>query len=150
MLPLKVTLTDSGSNIRIDVAGGSGGLTWIKTSPPDTGGANYNALPNHGYVSVNIGGGLAYSEFLLPLGTVIGDVVKIVCEQGKANVRPTSPQIVLYGTGATATGGFFTTTEKFYIGIGESIELLYMGDDNWIIDNFQTSEFNPNLVSRII
>ena len=139
------TITVSVSPISV-----GGGLTWVTETT--TGGSQYFPPPNYGYVSRN-GHPSNQSFFTLPTTgatTVnIGDVVKVVCMSGVAALNCDASQIIAYGTGNNNTGGSFTAPDDFYFGTGESVEAVYMGDNQWVIDNFMTMEFNLDITTRI-
>ena len=130
---------------------GAGGLTWI-TNEVAGAGPQVATLVNHGYVHFNNLGTSPETDYLLPLGAAVGDIVKVLVRGGRAAIECDASQLIVYGVGNNTTGGSFTQPLEFFCGTGESIQMTYIGGTTgqWLIDNFQTSEFNPDLVLRII
>ena len=128
-----------------------GGLTWI-TNECAGGGCDITAAVNHGYVHFNNLDTNGDSTFTLPTGATVGDTVKVLVRDGIAAIACDASQLIVYGTGNNKDGDSFTQPLKFYFGTGETIQLIYMGGTpgQWVIENFQTSEFNPDLVLRIV
>jgi hypothetical protein len=139
------SLTVNGSPINSGGTGG-GGLTWVTTL--GAGGNTVFANSNHGYVSKNTHQSNG-TIFWLPTTASTGDIVKVLCRSGRATLACDASQLVIYGTGWNSTGGSFTDPLDFYFGTGESVEAVYMGDNQWIIDNFMTMEFNLDITTRI-
>ena len=146
--PIQIPWTDVVANIPT----GGGGLTWVTQT---CAGAclSLTTLPNHGYINVNTNPGPQGSPFILPLGANVGDVVKIICRSGLGNVTCDATQVISFGGGAGINSpGIppgvgptdFTTPIKFYIGQSEVIQFLYVGDNNWVIDTFVTSQDQSN------
>ena len=128
-----------------------GGLTWI-TNEVSGAGPQVATLVNHGYVHFNNLGTSPETDYLLPLGAAVGDIVKVLVRAGRAAIECDASQLIVYGVGNNTTGGSFTQPLEFFCGEGESIQMTYIGGapGQWIIENFQTSEFNPDLVLRIV
>ena len=147
-----ITLTDTGSNIKIDAAGGaSGGLTWITETFQSAG--SLSVLTNHGYILRSVLGDLSASTITLPLGAAVGDIIKIIGAGASAAVTCDASQIITLGMNFNVSQGLpaqpatvFTTPLKFYFGPSESMQLLYMGasaslpsQGQWVIDSFTTN-----------
>tara|TARA_R110000772_G_scaffold119924_2_gene226091 strand:+ start:509 stop:1192 length:684 start_codon:yes stop_codon:yes gene_type:complete len=130
---------------------GAGGLTWI-TNVCSGGGCDLVAQVNHGYVHFNQNAGTQSSIYTLPTGASVGDVVKVLSRNGIVEIACDLTQLVVYGTGNNPTGASFNNTVNLYFGSGEAVQLVYIGAEQWIIDNFMTTEdfFTTPFISRIL
>jgi hypothetical protein len=143
-----ILVRSSNGDIKTKTLGNIASFTW--ETKTNVGGITWNASSNTGYISNN-GHPVNPSKYLLPTTASIGDIVKVNVLNGKAAFIVSPSQSFVYGTGNNIVGGSFTSPIGFNFGKYESAEATYLGDNKWILSNFQTTEdlsFNP-LTSRI-
>jgi len=144
----QVLVRASDGTIKYKTSSSFGGFSWVTVTT--VGGSTYNAVANTGYISDNAHPAND-TEFMLPVTASAGDIIKVIVMDGIARITPTSPQVVVYGTGNNDTGGSFGTALSLFIGKYESLEVTYLGSNKWALTNFQTTEdlsINP-ITNRI-
>ena len=145
-----VLARNSSGNVVQKQISGYGLFNWEVKVNTNTGGATYNAVSNVGYISDN-NHPANPNTFILPLTASVGDVIKVMVADGRARIEANSPLRIVYGVGNTDGGGQIVAPTGFNFGQYESVELIYIGSDRWLLTSFMTLEdigVNP-LINRI-
>lgn len=133
----QVLVRATDGTVKYKALSGLASFNWITVTT--IGGSTYNAVANTGYVSNN-GHPSNQTQYLLPTTAAIGDIVKVMVIDGRASLTVAASQQIVYGTGDSDTGGYFTAPLDFNFGKYECAEVTYLGSNKWILSNFQTTQ----------